>query len=65
MGEYQGWVLREGLYFGECPRWRIDPPWRVIRRRNCPADIKPKCIQHKARPNNAVSHSRLHHHRFL
>jgi sugar lactone lactonase YvrE len=27
MGEYQGSVLREGLYFGECPRWHDGRLW--------------------------------------
>ena len=25
--EYQGSVLREGLYFGECPRWHDGRLW--------------------------------------
>jgi sugar lactone lactonase YvrE len=27
VGEYQGSVLREGLYFGECPRWHDGRLW--------------------------------------
>ena len=27
MGDYQGSVVREGLYFGECPRWHDDRLW--------------------------------------
>lgn len=27
MGEYQGSVVREGLYFGECPRWHDGRLW--------------------------------------
>ena len=27
MAEYQGSVLREGLYFGECPRWHDGRLW--------------------------------------
>ena len=27
MGDYQGSVVREGLYFGECPRWHDGRLW--------------------------------------